>query len=208
MSKKSKKVTIILADDHTILREGLRALLISDPCFDVIAQSSDGEEVVEQARVLKPDIIIMDINMSKMNGIEATREIRIFSVQIKIIILSMYSDPIYVKQAFRAGANGYLVKHSAAGALLTAVRTVYAGKKYISPELKTEELFEEKPPLLSSRETETLRYIARGLSSRETSQIMNVNVHTVRTYRQRLMAKLGLHDIASLTRYAVKNNIV
>jgi DNA-binding NarL/FixJ family response regulator len=209
MDKNSRIVRIILADDHAIVRDGLRALLTSEPDFQVVAQAANGQEAVYLAYTWRPDVMIMDVNMPELSGIEAARKIKSFSRSIRILMLSMYSDPVYVKQALKAGATGYLIKQSAAGTLLEAVRVVCSGKEFISPELISElNRSQEKNTTLSVREMEILKLIANGKTGREIARELCLSFKTVDSHRQRLMKKLGLHDIASLTRYAVKHHIL
>lgn len=191
-----------------MVREGLLALLSSEKEFKVLGQASTGKEAIDLVKQMKPDIVIMDLNMPEINGLEATRIIRSSILTTRIIILSMYSDPVYVNRALRAGAHGYLIKQSAAGALLEAVKEVCSGKKYFSPELRPILKEQTATIQLTKREMETLKFIAQGKTGREIARELNLHFKTVDTYRQRLMKKLGLHDIASLTRYALKNNLV
>ncbi|RMF09592.1 MAG: DNA-binding response regulator [Candidatus Neomarinimicrobiota bacterium] len=202
-----KRVRILLADDHAIVRDGLQALLHSRPGYQVVGQADTGQEAIALAGKLRPDVIIMDIHMPGMDGIEAVRTIRSFSLKTRIIMLSMYSDPLYVRQALRLGANGYLLKQAAAAGLLEAVDCVLSGKKYLSPELETDAEILSGISHLTPREQETLKYIARGLKGKEIASALGVSVNTAKSYRTRLMNKLGLHDIASLTRFALEHDL-
>jgi DNA-binding NarL/FixJ family response regulator len=216
-----KKIKILIADDHNIVREGLRALFRSAPGFAVIGEASDGEEVVRLADQLDPDVVIIDISMPKVNGIEATRRIKENNPAAKVLILTIHEGEEYVYQMIRAGANGYLLKNAGKKELFAAVQAVVEGERFFSPgisKLMLDEFIRQvrepkavKPSpeqQLTKRETEILRYIAQGLTNKKIAEKLFLSVRTVNTHRANLMQKLNIHDTAGLVRYAIQNGIV
>lgn len=208
---------IILADDHSMMREGLRSLLENELKFHVVAQAGDGRTTVELARRLKPDVIIMDISMPDLNGIEATRQIIGDDPGVKIIGLSMHKDKRFIGEMLSAGASGYLLKQSATDELHQAIQTVLSGKKYISPDVAgvmvqdyVSRLAQEKPDVkreLTAKERQVLQLVAEGKSTKEIASILNVSIPTIETHRQHIMEKLDLHSVAELTKYAVRRGL-
>lgn len=208
---------IILADDHHIMREGLRSILENDLKMTVVAQAGDGRATVELTKKLVPDIVIMDISMPDLNGIEATRQLLREVPGVKVIALSMHSDKRYVSEMLDAGASGYLLKHSAMDELQQAIQTVLSNKKYISPEiaglvidgylgrLSADE--EAGAESLTAKEREVLQLIAEGKSTKEIAQALYVSVPTVDTHRQHIMEKLRIHNVAELTKYAIRHGL-
>jgi len=204
---------ILLADDHQILRHGLRVLLEKESGIE----AEDGRRAVDLARTLKPDIVIMDLQMPVLNGIEATRQILAKNPNCRVIFLSMSSDPIVVRQAIQAGARAFVLKDCAYDQLIKAIGAVKKGEQYLSPKIvgvvltdymKQLEGSRETPnAVLTSRETEVLQLLAEGRTSKEIGGILGVSVKTVDTHRQNLMAKLDLHSIAELTKFAIKEGI-
>lgn len=215
-----KQITVLIADDHVIVREGLRLLLQSEKDIIVIGEASTGRIAVELASKLQPDVIVMDIAMPQMNGLEATRQIRKESPASKIIILSAHSDDAYVEGVMALGANGYLIKQSSAHILSEAIREVQKGKSFYSPtiskrlnkrELKSLDrngLPNAKVAHLSSRELEVLQRIAEGESNKEMASNLSISIKTVEKHRDHLMSKLDIHDTAGLTRYAIEAGII
>lgn len=212
-------VRVVVADDHTILRKGLKLLLEREPDFKVIGEASDGREAVEQTERLKPDIVIMDIGMPNLNGIEATRRIQSSQPGVAVIILSVHSDEAYILRALKAGARGYLLKDSAEADLIQAVRAVGAGKAYFSPVVSKvladdyvrqvrQQGVEDPYDLLTARERELLQLIAELKPTREIAELMGVSTHTVDTHRSNLMQKLNLHSIPELILYAVRKGVI
>lgn len=209
--------TILLADDHRVVREGLRTLLSQEADLSVIGEAADGREVVELARSLHPDVIIMDIAMPEMNGIEATRLIVGENPAIRIVALSMYADRRFVMQILRAGALGYVLKEAAFEELARAIRTVAAGKPFLSPTVAgfvVEEFVRQVSTtasktidLLTSRETEVLRLLAEGKRAKDIALELKIGVKTAEAHRQNLMNKLEMHSIAELTRFAIREGI-
>jgi len=212
------KISILLADDHKILRDGIRALLEKEPDFDVIGEADSGRTVIELACELKPDVIIMDIGMPDINGIEATREILSRVPSIRVLALSMYSDKRFVVEMLNAGATGYLVKDCALDEMLSAVRSVASNQRYIAPKL-LETIIEDymnnkcnngmmKKTQLTPRECEVLRLIAQGYNSKKIASELYISVKTVDTHRQNIEHKLELYSVAELTKYAIKIGLI
>jgi DNA-binding NarL/FixJ family response regulator len=209
-----KKPRLLLADDHTILVEGLKALLA--PEFDVVATAGDGRAVLEAAKEYQPDIVLLDISMPGLNGIDAARRLKQSNPDSKLIILTMHGDLSFVRAAFEAGASGYVLKQSAATELVTALREVDTGRRYISSlileRLGTETLtFLRRPAKLSgdltSRQREVLQLLAEGRVRKEIAEILGVSVKTVEFHKQKITEKLGLHTDAELTAYAIRHGI-
>ncbi|MEJ2720513.1 MAG: response regulator transcription factor [bacterium] len=213
-----KTIRILLADDHEVLRDGLQALINRQPDMDVVAAVGSGRSVVEQARMLQPDVIVMDIGMPDLNGIDATRQITTDSCAGKVLCLSMHKEQSLIGAMLQAGASGYLVKNCAGRELVDAIRTVASGHTYISPMIADEvvEGYVRKrsdpgPNVyseLSGREREILQLIAEGRNTKEIADQLAVSEKTVAAHRLNLMKKLDLHSIADLTRYAIRQGLV
>lgn len=214
-------ITILLAEDHIIVREGLRTLLSHEKDLEVIAEANDGREAVELASKLRPNIVLMDIAMPDLNGLEATRQIVRLVPGTRVIVLSAHNDDAYVKQALSFGASGYLVKQIAAKVLPQAIREVHRGQPCFSPGIFRRLVHHRnkarvadgpqakvKAPLLSSRETEVLQLIAEGNTNKETAGRMGISIKTVEKHRHNVMEKLNIHNIACLTRHAIENGII
>ncbi len=209
--------SILIADDHAIVREGLKLLLQSEHDFEIVGEVENGRDAVHMAESVHPDIILMDIGMPELNGLEASRIILKTNPKIKIIILSMFSDSAYIKEAIHVGVSGYLVKQSAADALIEAIREVSSGGAFFSPKVskvildEARKTPEEKPsrPLgsLTKREREVLQLLSEGFSSPEIGTKLYISTKTVNKHRQNIMNKLKIHDVAGLTRYALENGI-
>jgi len=209
-----KKPRLLLADDHTILVEGLKALLA--PEFDVVATAGDGRAVLEAAKEYQPDIVLLDISMPGLNGIEAARRLKQSNPDAKLIVLTMHGDLSFVRAAFEAGASGYVLKQSAATELVTALREVDTGRRYISSlileRLGTETLtFLRRPAKISgdltTRQREVLQLLAEGHVRKEIAEILGVSVKTVEFHKQKITEKLGIHTDAALTAYAIRHGI-
>jgi two-component system NarL family response regulator len=205
---------ILLVDDHAMLREGLRSILRAESDVEVVGEAADGNSAIELARTLAPDIVVMDVGMPDLNGMEATRRIRAGSPGTRVIALSTHSDRRYVLGMLEAGAAGYVVKVSAYDELRQAVRTVAGGRVYLSPQIADVVLAAHvatsptgAAKLLGSREREVLQLIAEGHRSPEIARRLHISAHTVETHRRNLMQKLGLHSVADLTRYAIREGI-
>jgi two-component system, NarL family, response regulator NreC len=211
-------INIMLADDHPIVRQGLRALLESEQNFQLVGEAGDGLEAVRLAIRLKPDVLITDVMMPGLNGLEVTRQVTKSLPQTKVVILSMYTDDSYVLEALKNGATGYVLKDSQATDLVLAIREVAAGKRYLSPPLSERELelyaqrFESAPAdpyeLLTTREREVLQLVAEGHTSTEIAQQLFISPRTAEGHRANLMRKLGVQNNAELVRYALKRGIV
>ena len=204
-------ISVLLADDHSVLRDGLAALLEAQDGIKVIAHAQDGREAVRKITELKPDVVIMDIVMPELDGIEATRLVHESSPLTQVVILSMYSTTEHIFRALHAGAKGYLLKESAGAELVTAVRTVHAGRRYLSEKI-TESVVdgyirEGQPtePLakLSSRERQILQLVVAGKSTSDIARTLSLSPSTVDTYRSRLMKKLDIDSIAGLVKFAI-----
>jgi DNA-binding NarL/FixJ family response regulator len=209
---------IVLVEDHTILREGLRALLASDPEFEVVGEFGDGRDAVASVAALEPDLVLTDLSMPRMNGIEAIREIRKRVPGAKMLALTIHKAEEYVRAALQAGAHGYLLKESSHAELLRAARQVLGGRIYISPELA--DLFpdgrgDETPPkrktrweTLTSREREILKLIAEGNKNKDIARALFISVKTVEKHRSNLMEKLGVHNAQGLTALAIEKGLI
>ena len=215
------KINVLLADDHLILREGLRALLKSESDIEVIGEAGNGRQAVTLTAKLQPDVLVMDIAMPLLNGLEATRQILRTASPPKILILSAHSDDAYVRQVVALGAAGFLIKQTASHNLSEAIRRVHAGKKYFSPTVsrllarepartlsKRAKALSKPIELLSSREMEILQLIAEGKPNKESALLLHLSVKTVEKHRQTLMEKLNIHDTAGLTRYAIAAGVI
>jgi two-component system, NarL family, response regulator NreC len=214
-----KPVRIILADDHNVMRRGLRFLLESQPEFTVVGEAADGREAVAQAEALSPDVIVLDISMPNLNGIEAAHRIASSQPHAAIVVLSMHSDEGYVLRALKAGAKGYLLKDSAESDLINAITSVTEGKIFFSPEVSkmlvedyVREIrarkIEDNHELLTSREREILQLIVEGKSNKEIAAALDLSVYTVETHRRNMQEKLNLHNFAELVLYAIRNRVI
>lgn len=207
---------VFLADDHTILREGLRALLEREADVSVVGEAADGRDALTQVLALRPDAVVMDISMPGLNGVEATRRIVEALPRAKVIGLSMHADRRYVQAMFEAGAAGYLLKNAASDELIHALRVVVDGRRYVSPALTDVlvEVLRSAPSdsalvasALTAREREVLQLLAEGHTSKEIAERMAIALSTVETHRRQIMLKLDLHSIAELTRYAIRSGV-
>ena len=218
MSAFGKKHRILLVEDHTLLREGLRSLLAADPAFEVVGEAGDGLEAIAQARRLQPDLVIMDLSMPKMSGLEALREITRQHPGIKALALTMHNTEEHLRDALRAGAAGYVLKTVSHADLLAAVRSVLAGQRYLSPQVarpRVEGSSEKAQPgevtaweTLTAREREVLKMIAEGYKSREIADHLCISASTVEKHRVNLMRKLDLHSVSAVTAYAAKRGLI
>lgn len=205
---------ILLAEDHRILREGLRNLLSTASGLEVIAEAADGREAVEKVATASPDLVLMDLGMPGLNGIDATHKIRKENTDVKILVLSMHSDRRMVSESLRAGANGYVLKGSSTEELVRAIQSVMAGNTYLCPEVAGIVVDgylnrdpHSPPPtasVLTAREREVLQLLAEGGSTKEIASKLELSPKTVDTHRQQIMKKLGLHSVAELTKYAIR----
>jgi DNA-binding NarL/FixJ family response regulator len=207
------KIRVLIADDHTLVAEGLRYVIEANAGFEVVACARDGQEALRLAIEKSPDIVLMDNAMPVLNGIEATRLIRERCPQTRVIMLSMYCDEAHVLRALQAGAMGYLLKKSVAKELVEAIRRIHAGQHYLTRELG-ENVIDQvirtpSDPLarLSTRERQVLQMVAEGHTSSEIADKLSLSPKTVETYRSRMMDKLGLHDLAALIKFAIQQGV-
>jgi DNA-binding NarL/FixJ family response regulator len=210
-------IRIIIADDHQIVRQGLSTLLAKEPDMEVVAEAENGRKVVQLAKELAPHIVIMDVNMPDLNGIEATRQILYSTPGIKVIALSMHTDRRFVVNMLKAGASGYLLKDCAFEELSHAIRLVMANKTYLSPGVSDIVIKDYVQGLatpgssafsvLTNREREVLQLMAEGKTTSQIAEHLHISVKTVETHRQQVMHKLGIHSVAELTKYAIREGL-
>jgi DNA-binding NarL/FixJ family response regulator len=214
-----KKVRVLLADDHQLMRSGIRLMLEREPDMSVIGEASDGREAVTLAKSLKPDVVVMDIGMPNLNGIDAAGQMTQENPEVAIMIVSMHPDETYVLRALRAGARGYLLKDSAEADLIKAVHMVAGGKSFFSPAVSKVLLddyvrklkrsgTDDAYDLLTPREREVLQLIAEGKSNKDIANLLNLSVYTVESHRSNLMEKLNLRGLPELILYAVRKGII
>lgn len=210
----SKRTRILLADDHAVVRKGFSMILSAQPDFEVVGEARNGNEVVAEAERLQPDVIVMDVSMPEMNGIEGTRRVADVSPRTRVLALSMHRDAVYVREMLRAGAKGYLVKDADDDALLDAVRAVARGEAYLSPSVADAVITDYRKhvtnpvDLLTAREREVLQLIAEGKTNKDIAGTLNLSVYTVEAHRSRLMEKLNLHNTGDLVRFAIRNGFI
>jgi two-component system response regulator NreC len=212
-------IRILLADDHTVMRSGLRLLLERQPNLEVVGEAADGRQAVELAASEKPDVVVMDIAMPHLNGVEAARQIVNRAPLTAVVILSMHSDESYVIRSLKAGARAYLLKDSAESDLISAIHAITEGKSFFSPlvrrilkedymhqlaEMGAEDTYE----LLTTREREVLQLVAEGKSNKEVANLLNLSLYTVETHRTHILQKLNIHSVPELILYAVRKGII
>jgi two-component system, NarL family, response regulator NreC len=213
------QIRIVLADDHTIIRSGLRLLLEQQPDFKVVAEAEDGRQAVQLVAKHHPDVVVLDIGMPQLNGIEATRQIVAQESHPNVVILSMHSDESYVLRALKAGARAYILKNAAEADLIRAVQAVSEGKSFFSPVISKmlledyvrqvrEKEVEDTYDLLTPREREILQLIAESKTNKEIATILGLSPHTVETHRGNILEKLNLHSVPELILYAVRKGII
>jgi DNA-binding NarL/FixJ family response regulator len=214
-----KKISVLLVDDHTVVRQGLRALLGAEEDMEVVGEAENGRQAVMLARKTPPDVVVMDVAMPMLNGLEATRQILKSVPGVKVLVLTSYGDEECVQQLMQAGATGYLIKQTAANDLLKAIREVQRGNAFFSPAIakrlrdQCREAFSNgqstrKSGELTSRESEVLQLIAEGHSNKQIAAELGISIKTVEKHRQQVMNKLNIHDVAGLTRYAISKGLV
>ena len=214
-----EKYRIFIAEDHTIVREGLRSLLSSHPHFEVVGEAEDGREVIRCVGECEPDLVLLDLSMPRMNGMEAIREIKRLSPETKILVLTIHKSEEYILPVLRGGADGYMLKYDTQTELMAAIESVLAGKAYLSPGVShkvIEGYVEGKKKLktksswdtLTQREREVLKLIAEGYKNREIADYLCISVKTVVKHRANLMEKLDLHNISALTAFAIEKGLV
>jgi len=210
---------ILLADDHSIVRKGLRAILEEDTSLEVVGEAANGREAVELCQALQPHIVVMDVGMPQLNGLEAAVQVQRVASGTKVIILSMYRDETYLLRALTAGARGYLLKDAAEEEILPAVRAVIRGTTYFSPAISQTLLddhirylqkrgLQDSYDLLTEREKEVLQLLAEGRTNKEVANVLNVSLSTVETHRTNMMQKLNLHSAAEIVLYAVRKKLI
>jgi len=210
----NRRIRILLADDHAVVRQGFKMILAAQPDMEIVGEAGNGREAVELAEKLRPEVVVMDVSMPELNGIEATRRLAASIPHTRVVALSMHKDSVYVREILRAGARGYLLKESLATDLVTAVRAAAAGEAYISPAVSNAVLDDYRRhvtnpiDLLTSREREVLQMLAEGKTNKEIAVVLNLSVYTVDAHRGRIMEKLNLHSINELVRFAVRNGMV
>ncbi len=214
------KIRVLLADDHTIVRQGLRSLLDSHKDIEVVGEAKDGRHAIEKAEQLIPDIVVLDITMPNLNGIEATRQIKKLNPEIKVIVLTVHDNEEYVHQVLKAGASGYLLKESAVSDLVSAMHAVKKGDIFLSPTIskvvvkdyikhtERESRTFDNLGVLTGREREVLQLIAEGHTNREIARLLKLSVKTVDVHRAHLKEKLQIHDTAGLIKYAIRKGLI
>jgi DNA-binding NarL/FixJ family response regulator len=215
-----RAIQVMIAEDHMVVRQGLKALLEEEGDIRIVGEAENGRVAVEMAHRLRPDVIIMDIAMPLLNGLEATRQILKAHPQTRIILLSAYKDDAYIEQATALGAVGYLIKQTSLDALAKVIREVHRGRVFFSPAVAKhlihpeqrlpirEDLIRKKVAHLTSRETEVLQLVAEGQANKQVAGSLGISIKTVEKHRQHLMDKLAIHDTAGLTRYAISAGII
>jgi DNA-binding NarL/FixJ family response regulator len=212
-------IRVLLADDHQIVRQGLRALMETDETLKVVGEAADGRQAIEMTRKLSPDVLVLDIVMPRLNGLEALRQIKQVCPSTKVLLLSSYNDEHFLRQSVAGQASGYLLKESAAADLLQAIRQVFRGEPAFSPSLtsRLRHLYQEavgkgtpagKETRLTNREAETLQLIAEGYANKQIAAELGISIKTVEKHRQQIMHKLNIHEVAGLTRYALEQHMI
>src|SRR5580692_3035302 len=207
-------IRVLLADDHAMVRKGFRLILEAQPDMEIAGEAGNGRDAVELAEKLHPDVVVMDVAMPELNGIEATRRLAASSPHTRVLALSMHKDSVYVREILRAGARGYLLKDSIDTDLISAVRAVAKGEGYLSPAVSDAVLTDYRKhvtdplDLLTTREREVLQMIAEGKTNKEIATTLNLSVYTVEAHRGRVMEKLNLHSTGELVRFAVRSGLI
>lgn len=207
-------IRILLADDHAVVRQGFRMILSAQSDMQIVGEAGNGREAVELAEQLEPEVVVMDVSMPELNGIEATRRLAQSVPRVRVLALSMHKDSVYVREILRAGARGYLLKDSADSDLLAAIRAVAKGDGYLSPAVSDAVLSDYRRhvtdpiDLLTTREREVLQLIAEGKTNKDIANALNLSVYTVDAHRGRIMEKLNLHSTGELVRFAVRKGLV
>jgi len=207
-------IRILLADDHVLVRQGFKMILSAQPDMQIVGEAANGREAVEAAEKLQPDVILMDVTMPELNGIEATRRVATSSPRTRVLALSMHKDAVYVREILRAGARCYLLKDSADADLIAAVRSIAKGEGYLSPSVSDAVLTDYRRhvtdplDLLTTREREVLQMIAEGKTNKEIATTLNLSVYTIEAHRGRVMEKLNLHSTGELVRFALRSGLI
>jgi two-component system response regulator NreC len=207
-------IKILLVDDHTLVRQGLKLILSAHSDLEVIGEAANGREAVELSQKLKPDVVLMDVAMPELNGIEATKRMVEANSRVRVLVLSMHKEPVYVREILRAGARGYILKDAIDTELLSAVRSVARGDGYVSPAVSGALLGDYRQnvtnplDLLSGRERQVLQLIAEGKTNKEIATHLNLSVYTIDSHRGKVMEKLNLHSTGELVRFAMKQGLI
>jgi DNA-binding NarL/FixJ family response regulator len=215
----ARKIRIMIADDHALVREGIAAFLKMSDAYEIVAEASDGVEAIEAAKKHKPDIVLMDISMPKLGGLEATIELKKNNPAVKILVLTQYEDTVYIRRFLKAGASGYLLKTAVGADLITAIESITAGKVYIHPSIASNlvdgylgvqkgEPVEDPYERLTDREKQVLKLIAEGYTHKEMADILSISVKTAVTHQTNLCEKLGIHVRAGLIKFAIQKGII
>jgi two-component system response regulator NreC len=217
---KMSKIRVLLADDHTIVRQGLRALLDSQEDIEVVGEAEDGRQAFEKTKELIPDIVVIDITMPNLNGIEATRQIKKLNPEIKVLVLTVHDNEEYIHQILQAGASGYLLKESAVTDLVSAINAVKKGGIFLSPAISKVVVKDyirhagegtgdfDSLNILTNREREVLQLIAEGHTNREVAHLLKLSVKTVDVHRSHIMEKLNIHDVTGLVKYSIRKGLI
>ena len=218
MKKFKNKIRLLLADDHPVVREGIRSCLANHDRLEIVGEAIDGKDAINKAKELVPDIVLMDINMPTMNGLKATEELRQKLPKIKVLILTVHSNKEYALQMIRSGARGYVLKDSSPKELIQAIESVYHGDAFFSPEVarlvlndyvaKASRIDSAPAAELSEREREVLALIAKGCTSKQIAAQLGVSIRTAESHRENIMRKLNIHNVAGLTRFAISKGII
>ena len=215
----NKRQTIVIGEDYTILREGLRSLISSNPDFEVVAEAGDGQEAINFVEKLKPDLILMDLSMPRKSGMDAIREIRKRVPETKIVVLTIHKTEEYILEALKAGADGYVLKDATHAELIMAAKNVLSGKRYLSPGISdivikdfvigwsSEESSSSAYSILTARERQVLQLMAEGKNTNQIADSLFVSVKTVEAHRKQMMNKLDIHSVAELTKYAIRQGL-
>jgi two-component system, NarL family, nitrate/nitrite response regulator NarL len=213
---KAKEIRILVADDHPVVRKGLQSCLARQERLKLVGEAADGDEALRLAKELNPDVVLMDINMPRMNGLAVTERLRQEAPQVKVLVLSVHSNKEYIFRIIQAGAHGYISKEAPPEELLKAIESVFAGEPFFSPEIARAALNQlvssggKKEPFaqLTAREREVLALIAEGRSNKEIATALGIGVRTIETHRERIMRRLDIHSVAGLTKFAIANGVV
>jgi two-component system, NarL family, response regulator NreC len=211
------KIRVLIADDHAILREGVRALLNTTEDIEVVGEASDGREAIERSKALDPDVVLMDLSMPGLGGLEATLELKKLGLRARVLILSQYEDREYVRRLLKAGVSGYVLKKSAGAELAGAIRAVHRGGLVLDPEVARTAMEEARAPApaevepyetLTDREKQVLKLVAEGHSNKEVAEVLGISVKTAMSHRERVMEKLGVHNRTELVRFALRKGVI
>lgn len=213
------KTRILIADDHALVRQGIASFLNTSTSYEIVAEAADGVEAIEAVKKFKPDVVLMDISMPKLGGLEATAEIKKLHPETKILVLTQYEDTVYIRRFFMAGAAGYLLKKAVGGELLTAIETILSGRTYVHPSIAASvvngylgvqkgDLIEDTYDSLTDRERQVLKLIAEGYTQKEAADILSISAKTVVAHQTNISEKLKIHTRAGLIKFAIQKGII